>query len=91
MEDATVIVYNQYSGRVGPSLLTGVSICFDLQLVIVWTTGIVVLVRCFSHERGFEKEIIHRLGSSFSRVPYIIVVVCTRDLLPLHHPFPANF
>lgn len=77
MEDVTVIVYNQYSGRVRLALLTRGSICFDLQLVIVWTTGIVVLVRCFSHERGFEKEIIHRLGSSFSRVPYIIVVVCT--------------
>jgi hypothetical protein len=53
--------------------------CFDaltLQLVIVWTTGIGVLVRCFSQKTSFEKEIIHRLGSSFSRVPYIIVVVC---------------
>ncbi|KAG0620407.1 hypothetical protein M758_4G213400 [Ceratodon purpureus] len=46
-----------------------------LLLVIVWATGIGVLVRCFSEKTHFEKEIIHRLGSSFSRVAYIIVVV----------------
>ncbi|KAG0593262.1 hypothetical protein KC19_1G316900 [Ceratodon purpureus] len=46
-----------------------------LLLVIVWSTGIGVLVRCFTQKTSFEREIIHRLGSSFSRVPYIIVVV----------------
>lgn len=46
-----------------------------LQLVIVWCTGIGVLVRCFTQKATFEKEISHRLGRSFPRVPYIIVVV----------------
>jgi hypothetical protein len=47
-----------------------------LQLVIVWATGILVLVRCFSRRDNFDEEIIASLGSSFSRVPYIAVVVC---------------
>ena len=60
-----------------------------LQLVIVWATGIGVLVRCFSEKTRFEKEIIHRLGSSFSRVAYIIVVVCVvffTKLFPSYTP-----
>jgi uncharacterized membrane protein YuzA (DUF378 family) len=52
-----------------------VVIC-NVQLVIVWATGILVLVRCFSHREIFDKDIAACLGSSFSRVPYIIVVVC---------------
>ncbi|KAH9572175.1 hypothetical protein CY35_02G133100 [Sphagnum magellanicum] len=44
------------------------------MLVIVWATGILVLVRCFSHRDNFDEEITASLGSSFSRVPYIAVV-----------------
>jgi hypothetical protein len=40
----------------------------------VWATGILVLVRCFSHRDNFDEEITASLGSSFSRVPYIGVV-----------------
>jgi hypothetical protein len=37
--------------------------------------GILVIVRCFSHRESFDKEIAAHLGSSFPRMPYIILVV----------------
>lgn len=48
----------------------------NVQLLILWATGILVIVRCFSHRESFDKEIAAHLGSSFSRMPYIILVVC---------------
>jgi flagellar biosynthesis component FlhA len=44
------------------------------MLLILWATGILVIVRCFSHRESFDKEIAAHLGSSFSRMPYIILV-----------------
>jgi palmitoyltransferase len=61
-----------------------VVIC-NVQLVIVWATGILVLVRCFSHREIFDKDIAACLGSSFSRVPYITVVVCGLTWMFLLH------
>jgi hypothetical protein len=48
----------------------------NVQLLILWATGILVIVRCFSHRESFDKEIAAHLGSSFSQMPYIILVVC---------------
>nr|XP_024383416.1 probable protein S-acyltransferase 22 isoform X2 [Physcomitrium patens]PNR49213.1 hypothetical protein PHYPA_011109 [Physcomitrium patens] len=66
---------NNCVGRRNYRTFVSLMVACLLLLVIVWTTGIGVLVRCFSQKAIFEKEIIHSLGSSFSRVPYIIVVV----------------
>ncbi len=47
----------------------------NVQLLILWAMGILVIVRCFSHRESFDKEIAAHLGSSFPRMPYIILVV----------------
>lgn len=46
-----------------------------LQLILQWTTGIVVLICCFLERKRFSADISTKLGSSFSLVPFIIVVV----------------
>ncbi|KAK4481578.1 hypothetical protein RD792_012480 [Penstemon davidsonii] len=49
-----------------------------LQLIIQWSTGILVLVLCFLEKKRFATNISSKLGSSFTVVPFIIVVVvCT--------------
>ncbi|PKI36789.1 hypothetical protein CRG98_042738 [Punica granatum] len=49
-----------------------------LLLILQWATGILVLVCCFLQRKRFTVEIASKLGSSFSLVPFIIVVaVCT--------------
>ncbi|MFQ6648972.1 hypothetical protein Gotur_021213 [Gossypium turneri] len=49
-----------------------------LQLILQWSTGILVLICCFVDRRQFSLDISTKLGSSFSLVPFIIVVVlCT--------------
>ncbi|KAI7750094.1 hypothetical protein M8C21_007015 [Ambrosia artemisiifolia] len=49
-----------------------------LLLVLQWSTGIVVLICCFLDHKRFSLDIETKLGSSFSLVPYVIVVgVCT--------------
>ncbi|KAD2804119.1 hypothetical protein R6Q59_030371 [Mikania micrantha] len=49
-----------------------------LLLVLQWSTGIVVLICCFLDHKRFSLDIATKLGSSFSLVPYVIVVgVCT--------------
>ncbi|KAI3733686.1 hypothetical protein L6452_13136 [Arctium lappa] len=49
-----------------------------LLLILQWSTGIVVLICCFLDHKRFSLDIDTKLGSSFSLVPYIIVVaVCT--------------
>lgn len=34
-----------------------------------------MLVRCFRDKHKFDEEIVEKLGSSFSRVPFVVVVV----------------
>ncbi|KAK9675964.1 hypothetical protein RND81_11G044700 [Saponaria officinalis] len=49
-----------------------------LLLILQWSTGIFVLVCSFIERKRFNVEIISKLGSSFSMVPFVIVVaVCT--------------
>ncbi|CAN0923584.1 Probable protein S-acyltransferase 22 [Linum grandiflorum] len=49
-----------------------------LLLIFQWATGILVLVCCFIERKRFVVEISSKLGSSFSLVPFIMVVaVCT--------------
>jgi len=47
-------------------------------LILEWGVGIAVLIRCFVDKRGIDKQIMEKLGNSFSRAPYIaVVVLCT--------------
>ncbi|CAH8363804.1 unnamed protein product [Eruca vesicaria subsp. sativa] len=47
-------------------------------LIMQWSTGIFVLVLCVLRKNQFSAEISLKLGSSFSLVPFVIVVaVCT--------------
>ncbi|KAF5745471.1 protein S-acyltransferase 22-like isoform X1 [Tripterygium wilfordii] len=49
-----------------------------LLLIIQWSTGILVLVCCFLERRRYSVDISSKLGSSFSMVPFVIVVsLCT--------------
>ncbi|KAM7484398.1 hypothetical protein LguiA_000407 [Lonicera macranthoides] len=49
-----------------------------LVLILQWSTGILVLICCFLERKKFAVEIAIKLGSSFSLVPFVIVVaVCT--------------
>ncbi|XP_059655782.1 probable protein S-acyltransferase 22 [Cornus florida] len=49
-----------------------------LLLVLQWSTGILVLICCFLEHKRFSVDIASKLGSSFSVVPFVIVVaVCT--------------
>ncbi|KAH7516004.1 hypothetical protein FEM48_Zijuj10G0088500 [Ziziphus jujuba var. spinosa] len=49
-----------------------------LQLILQWSTGILVLICCFVERKQFAVDISAKLGSSFSLVPFVIVVVlCT--------------
>lgn len=46
-----------------------------LQLILQWSTGILVLICCFLEKKKFSSEITTKLGSSFTVVPFVIVVV----------------
>lgn len=49
-----------------------------LLLILQWSTGILVLICTFLEKKKFSEEIVAKLGSSFSMVPFIIVVaMCT--------------
>ncbi|XP_073059338.1 probable protein S-acyltransferase 22 [Primulina eburnea] len=49
-----------------------------LLFILQWSTGILVLICCFLERKRFSKDISSKLGSSFTMVPFIIVVsVCT--------------
>ncbi|KAL2559454.1 putative protein S-acyltransferase 22 [Forsythia ovata] len=49
-----------------------------LLLILQWSTGILVLVRCFLEREKYSVDISSKLGSSFTVVPFVIVVaVCT--------------
>ncbi|VVA94597.1 unnamed protein product [Arabis nemorensis] len=47
-------------------------------LIVQWSTGIFVLVLCLLRRNQFNADIALKLGSSFSLIPFVIVVaVCT--------------
>ncbi|CAD5185096.1 unnamed protein product [Musa acuminata subsp. malaccensis] len=49
-----------------------------LLLILQWLIGILVLIFCFLERKHFSAEIISKLGSSFSLVPFVVVVAsCT--------------
>ncbi|ERN06512.1 probable protein S-acyltransferase 22 [Amborella trichopoda] len=49
-----------------------------LLLILQWSIGILVLICCFLERKRFLVEIISKLGSSFSLVPFVVVVAsCT--------------
>nr|KYP63941.1 putative S-acyltransferase At1g69420 family [Cajanus cajan] len=49
-----------------------------ILLILQWVTGILVLICCFIEKKKFSADIASQLGSSFSLVPFVIVVaVCT--------------
>ncbi|KAL6570914.1 hypothetical protein OROGR_000464 [Orobanche gracilis] len=49
-----------------------------LQLILQWSTGVLVLIMCFLDKKKFTTDISSKLGSSFTVVPFVIVVaVCT--------------
>ncbi|XP_061369686.1 probable protein S-acyltransferase 22 [Gastrolobium bilobum] len=49
-----------------------------LLLILQWLTGILVLICCFVERKQFSIDVSSKLGSSFSLVPFVIVVaVCT--------------
>lgn len=49
-----------------------------LLLILQWVTGILVLISCFLERKRYSVDISSKLGSSFSLVPFVIVVaVCT--------------
>uniref|UniRef100_A0A2P2LSS7 S-acyltransferase n=2 Tax=Rhizophora mucronata TaxID=61149 RepID=A0A2P2LSS7_RHIMU len=49
-----------------------------LLLILQWSTGILVIVCCLLERKRFSRDISSKLGSSFSLVPFVIVVaVCT--------------
>ncbi|CAD5177600.1 unnamed protein product [Musa acuminata subsp. malaccensis] len=49
-----------------------------LLLILQWSIGLLVLILCFLERKRFSAEIISKLGSSFSLVPFVIVVAsCT--------------
>ncbi|XP_072971304.1 probable protein S-acyltransferase 22 [Typha angustifolia] len=49
-----------------------------LLLILQWSIGVLVLILCFLERKEFSAEIVVKLGSSFSLVPFIIVVAsCT--------------
>eukprot|EP00249_Psilotum_nudum_P008254 c21145_g1_i1 orf=710-2932(-) len=48
------------------------------MLILQSAVGLWVVVRCFLDRRRFQYDIVSKLGSSFSLIPYVIVVmVCT--------------
>ncbi|CAI0462965.1 unnamed protein product [Linum tenue] len=49
-----------------------------LLLIFQWATGILVLICCFVEKKRFVMDISSKLGSSFSMVPFVMVVaLCT--------------
>ncbi|KAB5544541.1 hypothetical protein DKX38_012653 [Salix brachista] len=53
-----------------------------LQLILQWSTGILVLICCFLERRRFSVDITVKLGSSFSLAPFVIVVgISTYDYI----------
>lgn len=62
--------------------LTGLhDLCNLGQLILQSAIGVLVLVLCFVERKEFSMQIVSKLGSSFSLVPFVIVVVWTAFLL----------
>jgi hypothetical protein len=58
--------------------LTGLhDLCNLGQLILQSAIGVLVLVLCFVERKDFSVQIVSKLGSSFSLVPFVIVVVWT--------------
>ena len=61
-----------YSGR----SLTGFHNLYNLvQLVMQWLSGSLVLILCIVKRGELSRQIVTKLGSSFSTVAFVIVVV----------------
>jgi hypothetical protein len=45
------------------------------QLVLQWSVGVWVIARCFLNRTQLEEDITSKLGSSFTVIPFLIVVV----------------
>ncbi|KAH1261097.1 putative protein S-acyltransferase 22 [Glycine max] len=54
---------------------TGTGLGNESLLILQWLTGILVLICCFVEKKKFSVDISSKLGSSFSLVPFVIVVV----------------
>ncbi|KAK6157798.1 hypothetical protein DH2020_012046 [Rehmannia glutinosa] len=53
-----------------------------LLLILQWSTGILVLILCFIEKKKFATDISSKLGSSFTVVPFVIVVgISTYDYI----------
>ncbi|PKU72155.1 putative S-acyltransferase [Dendrobium catenatum] len=66
------------SPHVHESLYGFCTLVLGLQLVLQWSTGIAVLILCFLERNQFSVNIVSKLGSSFSLVPFVVVVAsCT--------------
>ncbi|TXG56569.1 hypothetical protein EZV62_017882 [Acer yangbiense] len=67
------------SNRSSTDCLHGLStLGLRLQLILQWSTGILVLICCFVERKQFSVDISSKLGSSFSLAPFVIVVaLCT--------------
>lgn len=49
-----------------------------LLLILQWSIGVMVLILCFLHRKRYSLEIVSKLGSSFSFIPFTVVVAsCT--------------
>ncbi|XP_020105013.1 probable protein S-acyltransferase 22 [Ananas comosus] len=49
-----------------------------LLLILEWSVGVLVLILCFLKRKEYSAEIVSKLGSSFSLLPFVIVVAsCT--------------
>ncbi|RWV89773.1 hypothetical protein BHE74_00052475 [Ensete ventricosum] len=51
------------------------ALCTLGQLILQWSMGILVLILCSLERKRLSAEIISKLGSSFSLIPFVVVVV----------------
>jgi len=69
---SNVVRHPSYSGR----LLTDLHGLYNLiQLVMQWLSGALVLILCIVKRGEFSRQVVTKLGSSFSTVAFVIVVV----------------
>ncbi|XP_058081903.1 probable protein S-acyltransferase 22 [Magnolia sinica] len=69
---------NNCIGRKNYSRFFTLMVSALLLLILQWSIGILVLICCFLRRERFSVEIISKLGSSFSLVPFVVVVAsCT--------------
>eukprot|EP00252_Welwitschia_mirabilis_P010965 TRINITY_DN24693_c1_g1_i1.p1 TRINITY_DN24693_c1_g1~~TRINITY_DN24693_c1_g1_i1.p1 ORF type:complete len:783 (-),score=122.63 TRINITY_DN24693_c1_g1_i1:140-2488(-) len=63
-----------------------------MWLLIEGGIGIAVVVHCFVNRREIDTQIVEKLGNSFSRIPYIVIVVsCTVVALLASMPLAELF